>query len=296
MVTLASVDLNLLVGLRALLRHRSVSRAADEVGISQPAMSNTLRRLRHLLGDELLIRVGKSYELTARAAAMAGPLETALRLIDSQVIKEQVFSPAQSRRTFTIASSNAAAATVLSGLVKKVSAAAPFVAVHVVPLIRSADQLLGDRGVDLVLLPETIQTKLARERLYDEEWVCVTDVDNPEVGDVLRVSDLERLPHVVFDMDGIAVSAERTLQAVVPDRRIQAMVPDFLTIPFLLRGTTMISVLQGRIARLLSAHGMLRVLPCPVQLPRLGIDMVWNPRGSGDPGYAWLRTQLIDLV
>src|SRR5882757_7172661 len=116
MATLASVDLNLLVALRALLRHRSVTQAAAEVGVSQPAMSNMLRRLRHLLGDELLIRVGKTYELTARASAL---LERALRTIDNEVVRAPVFTPGESRRTFTVASSNAAAATVLSGLVRK---------------------------------------------------------------------------------------------------------------------------------------------------------------------------------
>ncbi|MDT7583197.1 MAG: hypothetical protein QOE32_747 [Pseudonocardiales bacterium] len=296
MATLGSVDLNLLVALRALLRHRNVTHAAVEIGVSQPAMSNTLRRLRRVLDDDLLIRVGKTYELTARASALLEPLESALRTIDNEVVKAPVFSPAESRRTFTVASSNAAAATVLSGLVKKLSIEAPHTALRVVPLVPSSEQLLGDTGVDLVLLPETIQTNLPRERLYDEEWVCVVDVDNNEVGDTLRIPDLVRLPHIVFDMDGVSVSAELTLQAVVPDRRIQATVSDFLTIPFLLRGTTMISVLQGRVARLLSAHGMLRILQCPVHLPQLGIDMVWNPRGTNDPACAWLRRQLLDLM
>jgi len=257
MATLASVDLNLLVALRALLRHRSVTQAAAEVGVSQPAMSNMLRRLRHLLGDELLIRVGKTYELTARASALLEPLERALRTIDNEVVRAPVFTPGESRRTFTVASSNAAAATVLSGLVRKLGVEAPHAALQLLPLVPSSAQLLGD---------------------------------------TLRIPDLVRLPHIVFDMDGVSVSAELTLRAVVPDRRVQATVSDFLSIPFLLRGTTMISVLQGRVARLLSAHGLVRVLGCPVQLPALGIDMVWNPRGTTDPAYAWLRRQLLDLV
>ena len=296
MTALASFDLNLLVALRALLRHRGVTRAAVEAGVSQPAMSNTLRRLRHLLDDDLLIRTGKTYELTARASALLGPLEAALRTIENEVVKAPVFAPAESRRIFTVASSNAAAATVLSGLIKRLSATAPHAALHSVPLVRSPEQLLGDSGVDLVLLPETIRTTLPRERLYAEEWVCVVDAGNAEVGNVLEISDLERLPHLVFDMDGVAVSAELALQAALPDRWVQATVSDFLSIPFLLRGTAMISVLQGRVARLLDEHGMVRTLRCPIQLPALGIDMVWNPRGANDPAYAWLRTQLLGLV
>jgi DNA-binding transcriptional LysR family regulator len=296
MTALASFDLNLLIALRALLRHRGVTRAAVEAGVSQPAMSNTLRRLRRLLDDDLLIRTGKTYELTTRASALLEPLEAALRTIENEVVNTPVFSPAESRRVFTIASSNAAAATVLSGLIKRLSLEAPRTTLRLLPLVRSPEQLLGDSGVDLVLLPETIRTNLPRERLYAEEWVCVIDAGNSQVGDVLELSDLARLPHIVFDMDGVSVSAELALQAAVPDRRIQATVSDFLAIPFLLRGTTMISVLQGRVARLLGEHGMVRVLRCPVRLPALGVDMVWNPRGANDPAYAWLRKQLVGLV
>jgi DNA-binding transcriptional LysR family regulator len=296
MVALASVDLNLLIALRALLRQCSVTRAAVEAGVSQPAMSSNLRRLRHILGDELLVRVGKTYELTARASALLEPLESALRTIDNEVINTPVFVPADSRRIFTVASSNAAAATILSGLARRFGDEAPHATLHVVALVRAPEQLLGDNGCDLVLLPETIQTTLPRQRLYDDEWVCVVDVDNSQVGDELRLEDLVRLPHIVFDMTGVSVSAELTLQAAVPERRIRAVVSDFLTIPFLLRGTPMISVLQGRVARLLGAHGMVRVLRCPVQLPALGVDMVWNPRAANDPACVWLRTQLVDLV
>ncbi|MFE5700518.1 LysR family transcriptional regulator [Rhodococcus koreensis] len=296
MATLASVDLNLLVPLRALLKHRSVTRAAEEAGVSQPAMSNTLRRLRRLLNDELLIRVGKNYELTARATALLAPLEIALRAIDNEVVNPPVFSPADSHRTFTVAASNAATVTVLAGLAQKLSTDAPHTSLHVVPLTPKSDQLLGDSGVDLVLLPDPMPTVLPRERLFDDDWVCVVDIDNTEVGDTLKTSDLSRLPHVVFDMSGIPLSAEQTLQALVPTRRIQAVVSDFLTVAFLLRGTTMISVLQGRLARLLAAHGLVRVLKSPLHLPPIGIDMVWNPRGGNDPAYAWLRQQLLDLM
>jgi DNA-binding transcriptional LysR family regulator len=155
--------------------------------------------------------------------------------------------------------------------------------------------LLGEGGADLVLLPETIRTRLPRERLHEEEWVCVVDADNTDVGAALEVPDLVRLPHVVFDLGGMSVPAELTWRAVLAERRIQATVSDFLTIPFLLRGTS-ISVLPGRLAQLLSAHGMLRIVQRAVPLPQVGIDMVWNPRGGNDPAYAWLRAQLRELV
>ncbi len=296
MATLASMDLNLLVPLRALLHHRSVTRAAEETGVSQPTMSNTLRRLRSVLDDELLIRTGRTYELTARARALLEPLEAALRAIDSEVIRVPAFSPEDSRRTFTVAASNATAAAVLADLARGLAVRAPNCALHVVPLRPTPEDLLGDGGADLVLLPDTIRTRLPRERLYDDEWLCVLDAANTDVGDQLTCRDLARMPHVVFDMGGLSIPPELMFRALVPDRRVQATVSDFLTIPFLLRGTPMISVLQGRLARLLSSHGLVRVARCPVGLPGLGIDMVWNPRGRNDPAQTWLRGQLRALV
>jgi len=296
MATLAALDLNLLVPLRALLRLRSVTRAAAETGVTQPTMSNALRRLRRLLDDELLIRVGRRYELTARARALLEPLEFALRAIQDEVINVQGFSPADSQRVFTVASSGAAAVTVLSGLARRLATDAPNSALRIVPLVPSPDQLLGASGVDLVLLPDTIRTRLPRERLYDEEWVCVVDDRNTEVGDVIQLADLARLPHVTFDMSGLSTAAELALRAVIPDRRVVATVSNFLEIPFVMRGTPMISILQGRLARSLSAEGLVRIVRCPLRLPGLRIDMVWNPRGTNDPAYGWLREQLCDLV
>lgn len=296
MATVASIDLNLLVPLRALLRHRSVTRAAEETGVSQPTMSNTLRRLRSVFDDELLIRKGRTYELTARASALLEPLEAALRAIDGEVIRVPAFSPEESRRVFTVAASNATAATVLADLNRSLAAAAPNCALHVVPLRPSPEQLLGDGGVDLVLLPDTIRTRLPRERLYDEQWLCVVDAGNSEVGEQLTCADLERLPHVVFDMDGLSIPPELMFRALIPGRRVQATASDFLTIPFLLRGTPMVSVLQGRLARLLGDYGMVRIVRCPAGLPSFGIDMVWNPQGRNDPAHAWLRRHLRALV
>jgi DNA-binding transcriptional LysR family regulator len=293
---LASVDLNLLPPLRALLRHRSVTRAAEEIGVSQPTMSNTLRRLRRLLGDELLVRVGKTYQLTARASALIEPLDTALQTIQNEVVEVPAFSPADSRRTFTVASSNVAAATVLSPLARRLVTEAPGVALHVIPLVQSPDRLLDDSGVDLVLLPDTIRTQLPRERLYDEDWVLVVDADNTGIGDTVELSDLAHLPHVVFQVDGLSTGAELALRAAIPDRRVLATVSDFLTIPFLIRGTTAISVIQERVARLLEAHGLVRVVRSPLRLPRFGIDLVWNQRGTGDPACAWLREHLYGVV
>jgi DNA-binding transcriptional LysR family regulator len=291
--TLASIDLNLLVPLDALLTERSVTKAAAAVGLSQPAMSNALARLRRLLSDELLTRVGREYELTDRARSLVEPLAETLRVIRTEVLTPPGFDPATSSRTFTVAATNATALAVLPTLIRDLSVTAPGVTLRVLPLPPSADEFLAHGGVDVVLLPDVLPTALPRERLFDERWVCVVDADNERVGDELPLDLFTALPHVVYESEAGRTAADVALEAMGLHGTIRIRVKDFLLIPLLLRGTPMVAVVQERLGLRLAAAGMLRMLPPPVPLPNLGIDLVWNPRRNGDPALAWLRSRLL---
>lgn len=291
--TLASIDLNLLVPLDALLTERSVTKAAAAVGLSQPAMSNALARLRRLLSDELLTRVGREYELTDRARSLVEPLAETLRVIRTEVLTPPGFDPATSSRTFTVAATNATALAVLPTLIRDLSATAPGVTLRVLPLPPSADEFLAHGGVDVVLLPDVLPTTLPRERLFDERWVCVVDADNERVRDELPLDLFTALPHVVYESEAGRTAADVALEAMGLHGTIRIRVKDFLLIPLLLRGTPMVAVVQERLGLRLAAAGMLRMLPPPVPLPSLGIDLVWNPRRNGDPALAWLRSRLL---
>jgi DNA-binding transcriptional LysR family regulator len=293
---LASIDLNLLVPLDALLTERSVTKAAAAVGLSQPAMSNALARLRRLLSDELLTRVGREYELTDRARSLVEPLAETLRVIRTEVLTPPGFDPATSSRTFAVAATNATALAVLPTLIRDLSATAPGVTLRVLPLPPSADEFLAHGGVDVVLLPDVLPTTLPRERLFDERWVCVVDADNDRVGDELPLDLFTALPHVVYESEAGRTAADVALEAMGLHGTIRIRVKDFLLIPLLLRGTPMVAVVQERLGLRLAAVGMLRVLAPPVPLPNLGIDLVWNPRRNGDPALAWLRSRLLASV
>ncbi|MER5436610.1 LysR family transcriptional regulator [Streptomyces sp. NPDC002588] len=290
------VDLNLLPLLAALLEHRSVTRAAQVVGLTQPAMSNALGRLRRTLGDELLVRVGREYVLTARASALIGPVNLILETATNQVLMPPTFDPATSDRTFRIAAASAAALTVLPALSATLAASAPGVRLHVETFEHSMVVTLGESTADVVLLPDVVPTTLPRERLYQEEWVVVADADNDRIGATLTVDDLARLPHVVFEWEGGRVGAQQLLAELIPDLVVQIVVFEFLMIPSVVRGTPMVALLQRRLAQQVAAQNGLRVMEPPIPLPTLGIDLVWNPRTAGDPGRAWLRRQLMNAV
>ncbi len=290
------VDLNLLPLLAALLEHRSVTRAAEAVGLTQPAMSNALQRLRRTLGDELLVRVGREYVLTARASALRGPISLFLETASNQVLVPPTFDPATSDRVFRIAASSAAALTVLPTLSATLAASAPGVRLHVEALEPSMALTLSEWAADVALLPDVMPTPLPRERLYQEDWVVVSDAGNDRIGATLTVDDLARLPHAVFEWEGGRVGAQQALARLIPDLVVQVVVFEFLMIPSVVSGTPMIALLQRRLAQRLAAQNGLRVLEPPIALPTLGIDLVWNPRSAGDPGRAWLRRQLISAV
>jgi DNA-binding transcriptional LysR family regulator len=290
---LAGVDLNLMVSLHALLRERSVTRAAAVVGITQPAMSNALRRLRRLLGDELLIRVGNSLELTNRAEQLTAPVQRALELIERDILHPGHFDPATSTRTFSLVASNSTALTVMPHLIRRAVATAPGIRIRVLPpAIRRTDELLKRPDVDVVLLPDVAPTSLPRERLYDQRWVCVVSADNPNIGERLTVKQLSEMKCAYYISEGMPTHPDLALQARGAMRDNYLEVEDFLLIPFLVQETPMVAVLQEHIAHRLTDAAGIRVLPIPVPVAPLGIDMVWNPRATGDAGCQWLRHQL----
>ncbi|MFC9503762.1 LysR family transcriptional regulator [Streptomyces sp. NPDC057002] len=290
------VDLNLLPLLAALLEHRSVTRAAQAVGLTQPAMSNALRRLRRTLGDDLLVRVGRHYVLTERAGALAGPVTLILETAANQVLTPPTFDPATSKRTFRIAATSATALPFLPALSAMLAVSAPGVRLRLEPPEGSTDLTRRDATADVTLLPDTVPTTLPRERLYREDWVVVADANNDRIGATLTVDDLARLPHVVFEWEGGRVGAQQALARLLPDLVVQCVVFEFLMIPSMVSGTPMIALLQRRLARRLAAQHGLRVIESPIPLPPLGVDLVWNPRTAGDPGRTWLRKQLMRAV
>ncbi len=290
---IGNVDLNLLVPLQALLRERSVTNAAMSVGVTQPAMSNILARLRRLLHDELLVRAGGGYRLTPRAQALVAPVDAVLAVIRDEVLGRQQFDPAAVVREFTVSASSSTAFLIIPELLRNIVAAAPGVSLRIVPTARRIDALLDSREVDVALLPEPLPTEYPRERLYDERWVFVAAADNPLIDQHLTPELLVQLPHVIYESEGLRTHAELALAAHGIAAPVRVTTTDFLAIPMLVAGTELVAITQERVARRLCPRHDLRILESPVPLPGFGIDMVWSPGAGNDPALDWLRTELL---
>src|SRR3954452_18325569 len=249
-VNLASLDLNLLVSLDALLQERSVTRAAARMGLSQPALSASLARLRRHFGDELLSRTGNEYRLTPLAAQLRELARMALSGVERVFTAQPDFDPASSTREFSLFMSDCGVAVLGDTLAALLTEEAPNtrlrMSANTPSTVDRAEQML--LSTDLLVLPHGFVTDLSHRDLYRDEWVCVVSADNGEVGEELTVEDLESLPWVVtYHGPTASTPAARQMRMRGMEPKVQVVTENFLTVPGLVAGSRRIALLQRRL-------------------------------------------------
>ncbi len=289
---LASVNLNLLVPLLALLEERSVTRAADRVGLSQPAMSHALTRMRRLLGDDLVIRQGAGVTLTPRAQELIGPLRSALQQT-ARIVNFPCFDPATDQRVITIAMTNSTAFVVGPQLTRLIAERAPRATLRLRTITVPTEATFTDKGVDVVLLSEGHFSPYPRERLYNDRCVVVASPDTPPDANALDL--LTTQPHIVVDTDRRVFPYSVLEEKGIP-YRVGQLISDFLLVPFLVARAGGVALLRYRVAAAMRTLADLRIEEFPFPLPGLGIDMVWNPRLADQYFIEWLRALLFDVA
>lgn len=288
---LANLDLNLLVSLDALLSERSVSRAAERLGLSQPSLSASLARLRRHFHDDLLDRVGNRYELTPLAAQLAGQTASALAAVARVFASEPGFDPATADREFTVLISDYAI-TVLGPQLAALLQQAPSVRLRLhqvtIPVVNDAAQAL--REVDAMALPHGYLSDLPSQQLFTDRWVCIVAADHRGVGEKVTLADLEELPMVVAHHEPASYTpAAKQLSMLGVQPRVQLVAETFLALPFLVAASNGVALIQERLARQLAPAVPIRVLPCPFEVAPLIEALWWHPVYDRDPGHRWLR-------
>ena len=294
-MNLASLDLNLLVALDALLRQRSVTRAAEQMGLSQPAVSAQLGRLRRHFHDELLTRVGNSYRLTPLAVQLAERVRVALTSAERVFAAESDFDPASSTREFSFLVSDYGIAVLGHAVAGLLAAEAPGARLRLTAntpqLVDAAEQVLAN--TDLLLLPHGFVDGLSHRDLYTDEWVCLVAAGNDEVGESLTPRQLETMPWVVtYHGPTASTPAARQMRMLGIEPHVQVVTETFLTVPGLVAGTNRVALLQRRLADRVPAELGVRALPCPFEVGPLLEAMWWHPMYDEDPEHRYLR----DLV
>ncbi|MFC8721864.1 LysR family transcriptional regulator [Kitasatospora sp. NPDC057198] len=289
-MNLATLDLNLLPALRALLEERNVTRAGRRLGLSQPAMSAALARLRKHFGDELLTRSGNSYAPTPLGTALLTMTGPACDLLERVFTCQASFEPATAEREFTLLTSDYAAAVFGAGLARAVHAEAPGIRLRfqqVGPtLVDSITDFLG--SADGLLLPHGVITGYPSLDLYTDRWVCLVADDHPEVAGALTLDDLARLPWAVYQRAHDA-PATRQLALLGVEPRVEVSVGTFQLLPAMVAGTRRVALIQARLAALLGPHSGVRTLPCPFDPVPLTEALWWHPLHTQDAAHQWLR-------
>ena len=295
-MNLASLDLNLLVSLDALLQQRSVTKAAAQMGLSQPALSASLARLRRHFGDELLTRAGNEYRLTPLAVQLRDMARVALTGVERVFTAQTDFDPASSTREFSLLISDYGVAVLGDTLAALLAQEAPHARLRFIAnspsAVDRAEQVL--LSTDLLVLPHGFVTDLSHRDLYRDEWVCIVSADNEAVGEELTVADLEALPWVVtFHGPTAATPAARQMRMRGIELDVQVVTESFLTVPGLVTGSRRIALLQRRLVELLPLNLGLRALAPPVEVGQLVEAMWWHPAFDDDPEHAYLRDVVV---
>lgn len=294
---LRAVDLNLLAVLDAILAEHSVTRAAERLGMTQPAVSNALTRLRLLFGDELFVRSGKEMAPTPRALALAGPIREALDLMDASLAPERAFDPTASH-TFRLGIVDVGEAILLPRFLQWLDDLGSRVRLDV---RRGPGPSLGDDlrfgRVELVLDNVVIPgEEIRRKHLLDLTLVPVVRRDHPSVGEALSLDGYLALEHAILEpREGQTNLAEQALAIVGESRRVRVQVPDYLSMPFIVARSNLVCTLPHPLARLFEQYFPVRAVPCPLPVRPMPLFMMWHVRQDADPAHAWLRQSILEL-
>lgn len=296
-MNLAAIDLNLLVVFEALLAERSAVGAGRRLGLSQPAVSHALGRLRLLLGDPLFVRAARGMTPTPRALELAPALAEVLAATRRLLAPRHGFQPALSQRTFVIGMPDYAAFLLLPGLLARVRQAAPGVTLLVRHASRAtAFDLLEQGRIDMVAgnLADA-KPPLAAETLFADELVCALRRDHPVLAGLWSLDAWLALDHLNVSLAGETEGyVDEVLDRHGRRRRVVATIGHFLLAPHLVAASDLVATEPRRVLAPLAERLGLALRPVPFTLAGFSVSLAWHTRVRGDDGYGWLRAQLIE--
>ncbi|HEY0275947.1 MAG TPA: LysR family transcriptional regulator [Paenirhodobacter sp.] len=294
MQNIRNLDLNLLKALDALLDERNVTRAAERLGFTQPAVSGMLTRLRESLDDPLFVRTQRGIVPTLRALELAGPVKQVLGDIET-LLQPAVFTPATAEFTVTLAATDYALQAVVVPFIATLRSRAPGIRVAIRSIEDDRVQMQFERGdLDLALMtPESVLPDLHARRLFNETYICAMRAGHPDANGPLTLDRFCALDHALVSYSGERFRGvtDDVLASLGRERRVMLTVTSFLVLADVLRSTDLIAVTPRRLVQ--GAKG-LTILDPPVKVPGFTKIAVWHERSHRDPGHRWVRSLLFE--
>lgn len=289
-------DLNLLYVFEALWRDRSVTAAADRLGLTQAAVSSALKRMRNDHGDKMFTLVGRRMEPTPHATAIAQQLLDALAMIRNTSAEEATFDPATSRRLFTVRTRDIGEVTSFPPLLKKLQEEAPHIKLRTVfkPIDETLSGLASGKIDFAVGFLPSLETGIHRRLLFAQHYVCVMRKGHPLADKELTIELFREQQHLLVEYSG---SGHQILEKALIDagarHQIQVRIPQYLSAPHFIIASDMLWCAPAILATTLMPHFALISKPVPLQLPEFDIGLYWHDRYHRDPGNKWLRDFIV---
>jgi len=294
---LKNVDLNLLVIFEAIFATGNISRAADRLNMSQPAVSHSLARLRELLDDPLFARTARGVEPTNKARELISPVREALALL-GQHLGGTTIDLATYKRLFKIAVVDPVEAVMMPPVVRVLTTQAPGINIECLQIDSTVHDQVRSGALDLACAPFPIDTTdLVVTPLRPVEMVVVTRRDHPEVKKPLDLETFNRLPHIALrrDLRGMT-SVDQGLSPTAPPRRVVYMASKVWSMPAMVERTDLVGMLPRVFVEDLLSRFDLDVHEVPTELPEQHFYMIWHTNSQNDPGHIWLREAMMDSI
>jgi DNA-binding transcriptional LysR family regulator len=291
-VDIRSVDLNLLVIFEAMARLRSVNRTAEAVGLSQPATSAALARLRTLFDDALFVRAGAQMEPTPRALELAPAVQRLVDLVNSEILKQASFEPASTERNFTILTPDIGEVAFLPGVLRRLRQEAPHVTLQTVAKPRkAAAEALESGEADLAVgfFPDLHKAGFFQQALFQTSYACIACARNEAAGPRMTLKQYLAARHIVVRPDGREHTLDRFLQDKGYQRHVTLELSHFMSLLALLPGSDLIATVPEDIATVVGHHVPLKRLELPFKPPQIHVQQFWHRRMQADPANKWLR-------
>lgn len=297
-VHFSRMDLNLLRVLDVLLREENLTRAAARLGLTQPAVSRALARLREALGDALFVRTRYGVVATPRARALKEPLAQALAQLGALVEQRQVFEPATARARFALGMADLTQAVLLPSLMERLARSAPGVDLAVRALPAELERELASGALDVAVGPPGEDLPDVKRRvLFKESFLCLVREGHPVLAPgAWNLESYLRLPHL------FVAPRERSSAGPVGEalsrrglsRRLGLVVPTFLAAPAIISRTDLVFTAPARLVRQMGAQLPLRTLKPPLPLPTFDMALLWHASRDEDPAHRWLRGAVVE--
>jgi len=295
---LKDIDLNLLVVFNQLLIERGVSKVADNLGLSQPAVSNALARLRKLTGDTLFLRTTRGMEPTPFAQQLAEPVAYALGLIHSAINQRTSFEPATAKRAFTVGMTDIGEIYFLPRLMEELATIAPGVTMSTVrnTSVNLRDEMeAGHIDLAIGLLPQ-LKAGFFQRLLFRQRYVCMFRKGHELDKRKVSLAEFSSARHVVVVSEGTGHGkVDELLERSGIARNVLLTVPHFVAVGHILQHSDMVATVPERLAQALAGPFALAYVKHPASLPEIAINMFWHAKFHKDPANEWLRSLVFRL-